>query len=72
MSTCSKELRALISKAETMGAIVLVNYDMNALIGEGRSIITDVQISGLNGCGPFPMSAIAAAERLRELTANCT
>lgn len=69
MSTCSKELRVLISKAETMGAKVEVGYDMDALIAEGRSIITDVQVSGLKGCGQFPMSALAAAERLRELTA---
>ncbi|MDQ0655145.1 hypothetical protein [Pseudomonas cedrina] len=69
MSTCNKELKALISKAEAMGATVQVGYDMDALIGEGRSIICDVQVSGLKGCGPFPMQAITAAERLRELTA---
>lgn len=69
MGTCNKELLVLISKAESMGAIVHVEYDMDALIDEGRTIISEVQVSGLKGCGPFPMSAIAAAERLRELTA---
>lgn len=70
MSTHNKELKVLISRAETMGATVEIGYEMDALIGEGRSIICDVQISGLKGCGPFPMPAIAAAERLRELTAQ--
>ena len=69
MSTCNKELKTLISKAEAMGATVQVGYDMDALISEGRSIICEVQVSGLKGCGPFPMQAITAAERLRELTA---
>lgn len=69
MSTSNKELNALISKAEAMGATVQIGYDMDALICEGRSIICGVQVSGLKGCGPFPMSAITAAERLRELTA---
>ncbi|WP_434598583.1 hypothetical protein M1D58_27370 (plasmid) [Pseudomonas sp. R4-76] len=69
MSTCNKELKTLISKAESMGATVQIGYDMNVLISEGRSIISDVQISNLKGCGPFPMPAITAAERLRELTA---
>lgn len=68
MGTCNKELAKLISKAESMGATVQVEYDLDTLIDEGRSIINEVQVSGLKGCGPFPMSAIAAAERLRELT----
>lgn len=69
MSTCNTELRDLISKAEAMGATVHVEYDMDALIDEDRSIINEVQVSDLKGCGPFLMSPIAAAERLRELTA---
>lgn len=68
MPTCNKELRALISKAEAMGATVKVGYDLDALISEGRSIISDLQVSGLKGCGPFPMPALAAAERLRDAT----
>lgn len=69
MSTCNKELKVLIQKAEAMGATVSVGYDMDALINEGRSMINAVQVSGLKGCGPFPMQAITAAERLRVLTA---
>jgi hypothetical protein len=69
MATCSEEIRGLISKAEGMGAVVHVEWDLDALIDEGRSIITEVQVSGLKGCGPYPMSAITASERLRELTA---
>lgn len=69
MSTCNKELHALISKAEARGATVQVDYDMNALVSEGRSIICAIQVFGLKGCGPYPMPAITAAERLRELTA---
>jgi len=58
MSTCNTELRDLISKAESMDATVHVEYDMDALIDEGRSIINEVQVSSPKRCGPIPMTAI--------------
>ncbi len=67
MSTTTKELLSLIKKVEAKGATVEIEYDMEALIEEGRSIIESVKITGLKGCGPFAMSPISAAERMREL-----
>jgi hypothetical protein len=67
--TCTKELRALIDQAAKRGATVRVEYCPHALINEGRLIHDTVQVSGLKGCGPFPMPALAAAERLRGVLA---
>ncbi len=65
--TDEKELRELIRKAEKRGATVKIEYDLMAEFLEGSKIIESIQISGLKGFGPFPMSPIVAAERLREL-----
>jgi hypothetical protein len=70
MTTSANEIAQLIRKVEAMGATVTTELDMDALVGEGRAVISAVQITGLKGCGPFPMSIVAAAERMRELTAN--
>lgn len=64
--TSNEELVNLIRRARWQGAIVTVTFDQKAQSEEGREIISTVQIAGLKGCGPHPMSAIAAAERLRE------
>jgi len=63
--TTTKELNNLIAKAEKMGADITVVWNEE----DGRKLHESVAVKGLKGCGPFPMSPIAAAERLRELTA---
>lgn len=64
-----RNLNDLIGKAREAGATVLVTYDHGAWINEGREIVETVAVVGLRGCGPFPMPAISAAERLGELLA---
>lgn len=63
--TDNAELNALIEKARARGAVVTVTLDPVAKRDEGRDVIDTVQVSGLKGCGPFPMTALGAAERLR-------
>lgn len=65
--TSNQELNDLIAKARARGAVVKVTLDPVALHKEGREIIDTVQVSGLKGCGPFPMTALGAAERLRQI-----
>lgn len=65
MATCTAELDTLIARARAAGATVTVTYDLAAKLDEGRDIIETVQVVGL-GIGPHPMSALGAAERLRE------
>lgn len=60
-----RELEQLCTKAAAKGARVLVILD-KAAAREGRTVYSQVTIVGLTGCGPAPMSPIAAAERLRE------
>jgi len=66
--TTTAELKKLIEMAEMRGASVVATLDEQAMINEGREIFDTIQISGLKGCGPYPMSPIAAAEKLRQLT----
>jgi len=61
------ELKALIERVRAMGAEVNVLYDTELVTREGRWIIDRVQIRGLGGCGPHPMSALSAAEKIRSL-----
>ena len=63
--TDNKELIELIRKIKVIGGNVTVTYDNEALQNEGRQIIDTVQISGVKGIGPYPMSAIGAAESMR-------
>lgn len=65
--TDNHELNELIAKARERGAVVTVTIDPVAKRDEGRDIIDTVQVSGLKGCGPFPMTALGAAERLRQI-----
>lgn len=65
--TSNNELSELIKAARIAGATVLITYDDNSMIFEGREIIDTVQVIGIKGCGPFPMPAIAACERLRQV-----
>jgi hypothetical protein len=65
--TNNKELHALVTRACDAGANVLVTYDHAARISEGRKIIATVQVQGVKGIGPYPMPAIRAAERLRDV-----
>lgn len=67
--TSNQELKDLIEKARARGAIVEATLDQRALEVEGRQIISTVKVVGLRGVGNYPMSAIAAAERLREVLA---
>ena len=59
-------LKNLVVAAVGAGARIVTTYDVSALRDEGREIIDTVTVSGVSGIGPHPMSAIAAAERLRE------
>lgn len=64
--TTNAELKNLIEAARAKGAVILITFDAGVLFGEGREIIETVQIvGGVSKCGPFPMPAITAAERLR-------
>jgi len=56
----TKELMALIDKAEAKGASVNV-------FRHPDGSIKSVQVLGLKNCGHHPMSVIGAAERLREI-----
>lgn len=64
--TDEKELRELVEAARARGAEVFVRHDEDALRTEGRELIDEVKVLGVPGIGPFPMSALAAAEALRE------
>lgn len=63
--TDTQELDDLVSRARYLGATVAVTYDADAMMLEGRRIYETIQVSGLPGVGPFPMSPISAAETLR-------
>jgi hypothetical protein len=63
--TSQIELRDLIARAKAKGAVVTVQMDQSAMESEGREIYLQVQVLGLKGIGPHPMSPISAAERLR-------
>lgn len=67
--TSNEELQKLVKRAREAGATVIVTHDAKALAEEGRQIISSVKVIGMKGCGPYPMPALAAAERLRELFA---
>jgi hypothetical protein len=55
-----KELETLIAMARAAGATVTVNHD-------GEGCIESVQVAGLKGVGPYPMTPIAFGERMREV-----
>lgn len=56
--TDRKELESLIAKARAAGATVTVTHD-------AAGWIETVAVSGLRRIGPFPMSPIYFAERMR-------
>ena len=62
--TCKKELQELATWAESRGAVVIINEKME---NDGALYIDSLQVIGLKGCGPCPMSPIYAAETLRRL-----
>lgn len=64
--TNTQELDDLIIQARSLGAIVTITYDANALATEGRQVHRSIQVSNYPGVGPCPMSPISAAEALRE------
>lgn len=68
--TDDKEIEALVAKARAMGATVTILRQLEREAGRltGRNPIQTVQVAGLKGVGPYPMSPIAAAERLRKAT----
>lgn len=68
--TDEKELRQLIQDIRDRGAIVTVTLDEAARLQEGRELIDSVQIEGVKGIGPHPMSPVAAAEAMREALAT--
>lgn len=62
----NSELRELIREAQEEGALVSVTNDTQALREEGRDLVLTVTVCNWwRGIGPFPMSPISAAERLR-------
>jgi hypothetical protein len=61
--TNTAELNSLIAKMSNNGCDVTCTRD-----AEGR--YTEIAISGAKGIGPFPMSPISAAERMREFLAK--
>ena len=68
--TDDREIRILTEQIAQRGARVTLTFDSTALVREGRLTIETVQITGMPGVGPFPMGAIAAAEKMRALLAN--
>lgn len=64
--TDEKELMSLILQVMEIGGNVNVTYEEN----EGCMLIDTVQINNVKGCGPYPMSPIAAAEKMREIVYN--
>lgn len=68
--TSNQELNRLIDQIVARGGRVNCTYDSEAIVREGRLTIETVQITGMPGVGPFPMGAIAAAEKMRALLAN--
>lgn len=68
--TDTQELDNLIVTARARGAAVTVTYDQNAMRLEGRRIYETIQVSEMQGVGPFPMSPISAAETLRAANAR--
>jgi len=67
--TSNKELRDLIRKAEDAGAQIMVSYDPEAAVQEGRAIINAVgvlktEMPPFNDIGPGWISSISAAEIL--------
>lgn len=63
--TDTQELNDLITSARARGAVVIVKYDDDLLAKEGRLVHESIQVSGLAGVGPYPMSPLSAAETLR-------
>ena len=65
--TSTKELNELMTKIEAKGGKVVVEWDTEAEILEGRKIYKRITVTNLKGCGSFPMSPIYAAEKMRDL-----
>lgn len=61
--TDRRELEALIAKACRAGATVTVQHDSDGYIDS-------IAVAGLRGVGPFPMSPLSFAERMRERLSN--
>lgn len=58
--TDRRELEALIAKARKAGATVTVETD-------ATDYPVSIAVAGIKGVGPFPMTAISFAERMREV-----
>jgi hypothetical protein len=69
--TSENEINDLVARVRATGATVEVTHDRELYQREGRWVTQFVQVKGLRGCGPHPMSVLAAVEVLREcLTSN--
>lgn len=64
MSTDTRELELLIRRVKDKGGVVTVTYEAN---DEGRTLFDTIQITGMKGIGPYPMTPIAAAEAMRRV-----
>lgn len=67
--TNTDEILALADRMAKAGASVLIEFDAHARTTEGRMIVNTVQITDAKGIGPYPMSPIGAAERMRAFLA---
>lgn len=71
IGTSTNDLMDIIENARAAGAVILVTYDEDAKLFEGRDIIESVQvIGGMKGIGPFPMPPLYAAETIRRVMAE--
>ena len=67
--TSTKELNELIARIKAKGGKVVVEWDAEAEILEGRKIHKRITVTNLKGCGSCPMSPVYAAEKMRDLLA---
>lgn len=65
----STVLTTLITQIEARGAHVLIQYDADALIYEGREVIKSVCIRGLPGVWPLPLDPARAVEYMAYILA---
>jgi len=68
--TSESEINDLVARVRATGATVEVTHDRELYQREGRWVTQFVQVKGLRGCGPHPMSVLTAAEVLRECLAS--
>lgn len=63
----TRELVDIVSRLTEVepGAVITLSYDQEVYEREGRNVVSEVTVSGVNGIGQHPMGAIAAKEAMR-------